>query len=39
MLAPEAGAKETLAALPTGPTLRGHLQLARIDHWFKNVFV
>jgi len=21
------------------PTLRGHLQIARIDHWFKNVFV
>lgn len=21
------------------PTLRGHVQIARIDHWFKNVFV
>ncbi len=21
------------------PTLRGHIQIARIDHWFKNVFV
>lgn len=28
------------AALPTArPTLRGHIQIARIDHWFKNVFV
>ncbi|HEY4103800.1 MAG TPA: UbiA prenyltransferase family protein [Polyangiaceae bacterium] len=21
------------------PTLRGHLEIARVDHWFKNVFV
>src|SRR5688572_26010039 len=21
------------------PTLRGHIQICRIDHWFKNVFV
>jgi 4-hydroxybenzoate polyprenyltransferase len=21
------------------PTLRGHIQIARLDHWFKNVFV
>jgi 4-hydroxybenzoate polyprenyltransferase len=21
------------------PTIRGHIQIARIDHWFKNVFV
>jgi 4-hydroxybenzoate polyprenyltransferase len=26
-------------AIPARPTLRGHLQIARIDHWFKNVFV
>ena len=28
-------------AAPTGgrPTLRGHIAIARIDHWFKNVFV
>src|SRR5215207_1842388 len=24
---------------PARPTLRGHVQIARIDHWFKNVFV
>jgi decaprenyl-phosphate phosphoribosyltransferase len=23
----------------TRPTLRGHLRIARVDHWFKNVFV
>jgi 4-hydroxybenzoate polyprenyltransferase len=27
-----------VAALPR-PTLWGHIQIARIDHWFKNVFV
>jgi decaprenyl-phosphate phosphoribosyltransferase len=30
------------AVFPTGrvrPTLRGHLRIARVDHWFKNVFV
>jgi 4-hydroxybenzoate polyprenyltransferase len=28
------------ATLPAArPTLRGHIQIARIDHWFKNVFV
>src|SRR6478736_1345098 len=21
------------------PTLRGHIEIARIDHWFKNVFI
>ena len=21
------------------PTIRGHIQICRIDHWFKNVFV
>jgi len=25
--------------VPARPTLRGHIQIARIDHWFKNVFV
>jgi 4-hydroxybenzoate polyprenyltransferase len=33
---------ETDKALPlvnTRPTLRGHIAIARIDHWFKNVFV
>src|SRR5437764_5104678 len=25
--------------VPTRPTIRGHIQIARIDHWFKNVFV
>jgi 4-hydroxybenzoate polyprenyltransferase len=30
----------TADALPRGrPTLRGHIAIARIDHWFKNVFV
>src|SRR5215213_7116109 len=30
----------TTATLPVSrPTLRGHIQIARIDHWFKNVFV
>jgi decaprenyl-phosphate phosphoribosyltransferase len=27
------------ASIPVRPTLRGHIQIARIDHWFKNVFV
>jgi 4-hydroxybenzoate polyprenyltransferase len=25
--------------VPPRPTVRGHIQIARIDHWFKNVFV
>ena len=25
--------------IPLRPTLRGHIQIMRIDHWFKNVFV
>jgi 4-hydroxybenzoate polyprenyltransferase len=25
--------------VPARPTIRGHIQIARIDHWFKNVFV
>ncbi|HLZ22616.1 MAG TPA: UbiA prenyltransferase family protein [Ktedonobacterales bacterium] len=28
-----------LESVPARPTLRGHIQIARIDHWFKNVFV
>ena len=30
---------ETATAAIARPTLRGHIQIARIDHWFKNVFV
>jgi decaprenyl-phosphate phosphoribosyltransferase len=26
-------------AITVRPTLRGHIQICRIDHWFKNVFV
>ncbi|MGI9146797.1 MAG: UbiA prenyltransferase family protein [Chloroflexota bacterium] len=26
-------------SVPVRPTFRGHIQIARIDHWFKNVFV
>jgi decaprenyl-phosphate phosphoribosyltransferase len=29
----------TAAEAPARPTLMGHIQIARIDHWFKNVFV
>jgi decaprenyl-phosphate phosphoribosyltransferase len=25
--------------VPARPTIRGHIKIARIDHWFKNVFV
>jgi decaprenyl-phosphate phosphoribosyltransferase len=28
-----------LQTIPARPTLRGHVQIMRIDHWFKNVFV
>jgi 4-hydroxybenzoate polyprenyltransferase len=33
--------KDTLsnALGATHPSLRGHLQIARLDHWFKNVFI
>jgi decaprenyl-phosphate phosphoribosyltransferase len=27
------------AVIHVRPTLRGHIQIARVDHWFKNVFV
>jgi decaprenyl-phosphate phosphoribosyltransferase len=30
---------EALSTPLVRPTLRGHIQIARIDHWFKNVFV
>src|SRR5437016_6204752 len=31
--------EQTLPTAPARPTIRGHIQVARIDHWFKNVFV
>jgi 4-hydroxybenzoate polyprenyltransferase len=34
-----ASAEQALVRAPARPTLRGHIQIARIDHWFKNVFV
>src|SRR5215212_5680979 len=39
MLASQSGAARAVAPGQARPTLRGHLQIARIDHWFKNVFV
>ncbi|MDQ6673844.1 MAG: UbiA prenyltransferase family protein [Chloroflexota bacterium] len=30
---------QTLGHVRARPTLRGHVQIARIDHWLKNVFV
>jgi decaprenyl-phosphate phosphoribosyltransferase len=30
---------EAVVTAVVRPTLRGHIQIARIDHWFKNVFV
>jgi len=32
-------AKPAEAAAPARPSWRGHLSIARVDHWFKNVFV
>jgi decaprenyl-phosphate phosphoribosyltransferase len=32
-------AAEDVTAIAPRPTLRGHLAIARVDHWFKNVFV
>ena len=29
----------TASRVTARPTLRGHIKIARIDHWFKNVFV
>ncbi|MBV9174027.1 MAG: UbiA prenyltransferase family protein, partial [Chloroflexi bacterium] len=31
--------EQTLPPITTRPTLRGHIQIMRIDHWVKNVFV
>lgn len=31
--------EQGLGHVPARPTIRGHIQIARIDHWFKNVFV
>jgi decaprenyl-phosphate phosphoribosyltransferase len=31
--------QSALLQVPTRPTLSGHIQIARIDHWVKNVFV
>jgi len=31
--------EQSLPPVVARPTLRGHIQIARIDHWFKNVFV
>ena len=48
LIAPSAGSlPEETRGLPlfagskrrATPTLKGHLQILRIDHWFKNVFV
>jgi 4-hydroxybenzoate polyprenyltransferase len=35
----EAAATAPPSAVAVRPTLRGHIAIARIDHWFKNVFV
>ena len=32
-------ATASASAVVVRPTLRGHISIARIDHWFKNVFV
>jgi len=32
-------AKHVEASAPARPSWRGHLSIARLDHWFKNVFV
>jgi decaprenyl-phosphate phosphoribosyltransferase len=31
--------EQALPPVAARPTFRGHIQIARIDHWFKNVFV
>ena len=36
---PGGAAGAPTAAAPPRPSLRGHLQIARVDHWVKNVFV
>lgn len=35
---PQTTAEDAVVLAPR-PTLRGHLSIARVDHWFKNVFV
>lgn len=37
-MAPQSTA-EDLTMVASRPTLRGHVAIARVDHWFKNVFV
>jgi 4-hydroxybenzoate polyprenyltransferase len=36
---PETNGELTAPAGETRPTFLGHVQIARLDHWFKNVFV
>src|ERR1051326_8834601 len=31
--------EQQLTQVPARPTIRGHIQIMRIYHWFKNVFV
>jgi 4-hydroxybenzoate polyprenyltransferase len=31
--------QRSLETAPARPTIRGHIRIARIDHWFKNVFI
>jgi 4-hydroxybenzoate polyprenyltransferase len=38
-IAGAASLEQSLPRVPARPTLRGHIKIARIDHWFKNVFV
>src|SRR5438128_1365274 len=38
-VANEESAVAPVAPVLARPTLRGHVSIARIDHWFKNVFV
>jgi len=35
----KASPKLEALAVASRPCLMGHLQIARVDHWFKNVFV
>jgi decaprenyl-phosphate phosphoribosyltransferase len=39
MTAPDAREARSVAAVPARTRLRAHVAIARIDHWFKNVFV
>ena len=38
IMAPQSTAEDVTMA-SSRPTLRGHVAIARVDHWFKNVFV